>query len=105
MTTEHPITLPSELFEEWLRLPVSTKQLLEIAVQWGADMELEACIKWIQGRDWTWTSAQLRATRRPKPQTLNSIALEMLATIEKMDVVIPEITDTIRRAIEALPND
>jgi hypothetical protein len=44
----------------------------------------------------------MRETRRPKPQTLNSIALQMLGTIEKMDVVIPEITDTIRRALEAL---
>ncbi len=45
----------------------------------------------------------LKKAMRPKPQTLNSIALEMLGTIEKMDVVIPEITDTIRRALEALP--
>jgi hypothetical protein len=31
--------------------------------------------------------------------------MQMLGTIEKMNVVIPEITDTIRRALEALPND
>ena len=48
---------------------------------------------------------KLEAARRPEPQTLNSIALEMLSTIEKMDVVIPEITDTIRKALEQLPNE
>jgi hypothetical protein len=71
------------------------------AAQWGADQELEACCEWTQG--YAECGDSLRAARRPKPQTLNSIALEMLGTIEKMDVVISEITDTIRRALEALP--
>jgi hypothetical protein len=75
------------------------------AAQWGADQELEACRKFIS-EDYSCSAAEkLMAARRPKPQPLNSIALEMLDTIEKMDVVIPEITDTIRRALEALPND
>ena len=46
---------------------------------------------------------KIRAARRPDAQTLNSLALEMLGTVERMGVVIPEITDTIRRALEALP--
>jgi hypothetical protein len=75
--------------------------IAEQAAQWGADQELEACCEWLENQP-QWME-DLRAARRPKPQTLNSIALEMLGTIEKMDVVIPEITDTIRRALEALP--
>jgi len=35
---------------------------------------------------------------------LNSIALQMLGTIERDAHYIPEITDTIRRALEQLPD-
>ena len=51
--------------------------LLE-AAQWGADQELEYWVDWISEHDWTWTSAQLRATRRPKPPSLKEQALEAL---------------------------
>jgi hypothetical protein len=44
----------------------------------------------------------LRAARRPKPQTLNSIALQMLGTIARDGHYIPEITDIIRQALEQL---
>jgi hypothetical protein len=44
----------------------------------------------------------LRAARRPKPPTLNSIALQMLGTVERDAHYLPEITDTIRKALEAL---
>jgi len=49
------------------------------------------------------SGSRLRAARRPKPPTLNSIALQMLGTIERDAHYLPEITDTIRRALEALP--
>jgi hypothetical protein len=108
---EHNITPPPELVQQWeadwhcsgntngngFTYFVATR-----AAQWGADIELEACCEWLQ-HDYPNIGANaLRAARRPKPQTLNSIALEMLGTIERMDVVIPEITDTIRRALEQL---
>ena len=48
------------------------------AAQWGADQELEACCEWLKGRDWTWTTAQLRAARRPKPPSLKEQALDVL---------------------------
>jgi hypothetical protein len=102
MTTEHPIALPSELFEEWIRLPVSTKQLLETAVQWGADMELEACCEWLDYNCPSVGAHHLRSDRRPNPPSLKQQALEELRTIEMTDLVI---TDTIRRALEALPDD
>jgi hypothetical protein len=103
--TNHPITTPPELLDEWLNLPLSTKEILVLAAQWGADQELEACCEWLHWQNLATHSElipSLRAARRPKPPSLNSIALEMLGTIEKMDVVIPEITDTIRRALEQL---
>jgi hypothetical protein len=53
--------------------------------------------------DWGLEESDLRAARRPKPPSLNSIALQMLGTIERDAHYLPEITDTIRRALEALP--
>jgi hypothetical protein len=114
--TDHNITPPPDLVQQWLaeiwhegtpvRVALSDEHIAARAAQWGADQELEACCKWLlceAGDAVTeFIPGDLRAARRPKPQTLNSIALEMLGTIEKMDVVIPEITDTIRRALEQL---
>jgi hypothetical protein len=76
-------------------------------IQWGADQELEACVKWVSEYcpyfgDYPLPEDKLRTARRPKPQTLNSVALQMLGTIERDAHYIPEITDTIRRALEAL---
>jgi hypothetical protein len=119
MTEQHPITPPPKLVEKWIKsaryrefmpYPEGYEQyeqrLTTIAARWGADQELEACCEWFV-RDWTdiETADKLRAARRPKPQTLNSIALQMLGTIERDAHYLPEITDTIRRALEALPND
>ncbi len=120
----NPITPPPELVQQWLReflvgtvsgeLDASERVLIAVA-QWGwdqrepeiqsaADQELEACCEWLSGSGVV-VASQLRAARRPKPQTLNSIALQMLGTIEREAYYLPEITDTIRRAIEALPDD
>jgi hypothetical protein len=71
------------------------------AFQAGADQELDACCEWLNLCP-PWPD-NLRAARRPQPQTLNSIALQMLGTIERDAHYLPEITDTIRRALEALP--
>jgi hypothetical protein len=37
---------------------------------------------------------------RPQSTELTQIALKMLGTIENMELIIPEITDTIRKALE-----
>jgi hypothetical protein len=108
MTTEHPITLSSELFEEWVSQTGSTKQLVETALQCGADMELEACCDWLGGGGYAGMGSALRAARRPKPPSLKEQALAVLpkrlgsgfmATINDKEL------DILRRAIEALPND
>jgi hypothetical protein len=79
--------------------------MAEQAAQWGADQELEACYYWIENYHGTDAADSLQHARRPRPPTLNSIALQMLGTIERDAHYLPEITDTIRRALEALPND
>ncbi len=108
---EHPITPPPELVRQWIDTDEGgqsvASHIATCAAQWGSDQELEACCEWLRTESKTalWQTEALRAARRPKPQTLNSIALQMLGTIERDAHYLPEITDTIRRALEALPND
>ena len=114
MTQEHPITPPPELVKQWLGTYFGATVTGEVsdvelalatqAARWGADQELEACVEWLGreiGSGWG-LGAQLHAARRPKPPSLNSIALQMLGTIERDAHYLPEITDTIRRALEQL---
>ena len=123
--TDHPIIPPRELVQEWIAeiwhegTPVQVAQsdlhLANRAAQWGADQELEACRMEIidgaglavidEASDRVELADDLRNARRPKPQVLTSIALQMLDTIERDAHYLPEITDTIRRALEALPDD
>jgi hypothetical protein len=82
-----------------------------LAAQWGADQELEAVEIEIIMQGWFANSAnsehfraQLRAARRPKPPTLKEQALAALEQVEA-DFNTGSFGDTIRRALEALPND
>jgi hypothetical protein len=111
---QHPITPPPELVEQWYdaidNQSTSWKQQLATrAAQWGADQELGACCEWLKDfpRYFIGIEEQLRAARRPKPPSLKEQALEQLGCIQidlnKFGMGIS--TDTIRRALEALPND
>ena len=110
MTDQHPITPSPELVQQWClhsnkheTADQFWRHIATQAAQWGADQELEACCEWLKNAvaSPAWVK-ELRAARRPKPPSLNSIALQMLGTIERDAHYIPEITDTIRRALEAL---
>jgi hypothetical protein len=120
--TDHTITPPPELVQQWahewntlgIRHPDATNTASYVATrasQWGADMELAACCRQLTDPKWydeiknlrgPFRAAELRAARRPKPPSLNSIALQMLGTIERDAHYLPEITDTIRRALNQL---
>ena len=108
----NPITPPPELVEQWFDASVLEGAITydefnfaNLAAQWGADQELEACCEWFIC-DWTdiETADKLRAARRPKPPSLKEQALEQLGCIQtdlnKFGMGIS--TDTIRRALEAL---
>jgi hypothetical protein len=121
--TDHPITPPPELVEQWVSLAYTVTErgseilaeVATLAARWGADQELKECVKWTRSKVTTFSadahleaqrhSDELRAARRPqpKPPSLNEVALQMLGTIERDAHYLPEITDTIRRALEALP--
>jgi hypothetical protein len=113
MTNQHPITPPAELVQQWdmeghhQDYCTVTEYVTAKTAQWGADQELEACCEWIKGRDWTWTTAQLRTARRPKPPSLKEQALLQLDTLNADLAMHGRGCDLsqIRRALEQLPND
>ena len=110
MTNQHPITPPLELVgqwsETWIDAKVKHDGLIDLiatqAAKWGADQELEACVELLS--DLGGDGAMVRLYRRPKPPSLKEQALEALKVIE-CEYVIGVSTETIRRALEALPND
>ena len=109
MTDQHPITPPPELVKEWIReADHNGPMFAQVAVrgaQWGADQELEACCEWTQG--YAECGDSLRLARRPNPPSLRKQACDALDTYVYGD---PNQDDkvrtynTIRRALEALPN-
>ena len=83
------------------------------AARWGADQELEACCEWLfkdpathylVGREVRYLDFELRASRRPKPPSLKEQALDALREAESSGCLyVNGRSDTIRRALEALP--
>jgi hypothetical protein len=132
MTNQHPITPPLELIREWCahsnehetydqfwchiatqaarwgadqQLKLDAEQIAQ-AYQAGADQELEACCKWLEQNGEQWKLPyELRAARRPQPPSLKEQALEVLNLTQKGWGLAQVDLDTIRRALEALPND
>lgn len=121
---QHPITSPDQLVQQWINnahinqpnmgaicLEVATKAIqwsweqrgeaTEAELQQRADQELEACCEWISGQDWTWTTAQLRDARRPKPPSKAESALNALEHILRHSQT-DHGASTIRLALEHL---
>ncbi len=103
----HPAIPPSDLLksweDKWFNEEEHADVLLIQAFQAGADEELEACCEWVKGRDWTWTPADLRAARRPKAPSLKQQAVDALHGIIDDPNTFSRHIETIRRALEALP--
>jgi len=105
--TDHPITPPPELVQQWakdrallgddtpLHIYIATR-----AAQWSADQELEACCEWLQHDYLNIGASALRAARRPKPPSLKEQALETLKYPK--DFWSEAEVDTIRLALEQL---
>ena len=112
--TDRPITPPPELVEDWIELakprpqrPPNPGEFATSAARWGADQELEACCEWV---DWKWSGIkirELRASRRLKPPSLKEQALQALAEADAglTELEWPQCSDTIRRALEQLPDN
>ena len=120
MTQEHSITPPPELVQQWAtQSPIQANDenwyyeyhIATQAARWGADQELEACKQVILKQQWFAAPGfrldQLHNARRPKPPSLKEEALAALSRI-KSEALCPKIiadAGTIRRALEALPDD
>jgi hypothetical protein len=111
----NPVTPPPELVGQWqdespeTQIADHVQYLATRAAQWGADQELGACCEWMRGSQTPFMPDQavvfLRAARRPKPPSLKEQALHELADVYDRDKIDDSTYDTIRRALEALPND
>ena len=108
--TNHPITPPPELVEDWIELakplpqrPPNPGELATLAARWGADRELEACCEWLDGGfgDVGNFPATLRAARRPKPLSLKEEALKALDDISIASFE-QDAANIIRQALEQL---
>ena len=98
----HLITPPPDLVKLWVDLleSRSDKDVFSLAVQWGADQELEACCQWLDFNHSASAARNIRTARRPKPPSLKEQALETLKYPK--DLWSENEVDTIRRALEQL---
>lgn len=113
MMTNHPITPPPELVQQWIKGwdhtdgSTNTEHVAAQAAQWGADQELEACCEWLGQKVLLQHQSDvvpaLRDARRPKPLSLKEQALETLKYPK--DFWSEAEVDTIRLALEALSDD
>lgn len=107
---QHTFTPPPELVQQWCNKGFGQDgTLLEYvatrAAQWGADQELQHCAGWV-GRFTHSRSSDLIDARRPKPPSLKQQALNALQRyISGETVLIDASIDTIRLALEQLPNE
>ena len=128
----NPITPPPELLQEWCQQERNCnsgldalKDLATQAARWGADQqlkldadqiaqayqaganqELDACLLCLQNSGYEKIAQCLHDDRRPEPPSLKEEALEALEEIGQVgSALVRSRSDTIRRALEALPND
>ena len=106
--TDH-LTPPPELVGQWqdespeTQIADHIQYLATRAAQWGADQELKACCAWLPKMP-PWSANDLRKHRRPKPPSLKEQALLALSKLPP-NSDCGAAHETIRRALEALPND
>jgi hypothetical protein len=116
--TDHPITPPPELVQQWMAELYGTPivpgeactDLAARAAQWGADQELIACGNYLkQCAAWEEEDViEFYNYRRPKPPSLKEQALQALAEAIKMaddtppEGICSDQANIIRRALEAL---
>ena len=117
MSNQHPIVPSPEQVDQWfddaVRLNSTPKYYIaRQSALWSADQELEACVEWLGDAPVVWNNNKaihpgsfLRTARRPKPPSLKEQALEVLNITQKGYGLAQVDLDTIRQALEALPDD
>jgi hypothetical protein len=106
MTDKHPITPPPELVDKWVNQSPHIDPegyIATRAAQWGADQEHEASCEWLSANSYRAVDIGLfRHARRPRP-SLKQQALNVYNRI--YDCNQHQDFETIRRALEQLPDD
>ena len=128
----HPITPPPELVQQWINnahisqpnMGAICREVATKAIQWSWDQrgaateaelqqardeELNECCEWLDFYSSAGDARDLRLARRPKPPSLKEQALGAMGRFTvnahtNADEMNRDF-DTIRRALEALPND
>ena len=101
---QHSIKPTPELVE--MLQDLDNLDAIELAYQAGANWELEACVKWIEDCGYHPSlSKDLRAARRPSLKKQACDALDTYIYGEPDPKDKERTYNTIRRALEALPND
>jgi hypothetical protein len=113
--TDPKLTPPPELVAQWTEKAEHWEGSYEIdiatqAAQWGADQQLAEDAKWLDHNALnepylriTPMGESLKEAMRPKPPSLKEEALEVLGNVQKGWGLAEVDLDTIRRALEALP--
>ena len=105
MMKTNPITPPPEVVDRLFMIEGSEEDRIIAAYRAGADQELEAMLAELKALHLPdGYAAKLRAARRPKPPSLKEQALKALTAIEGDFNTVGDRADTIRRAIEQLPD-
>jgi hypothetical protein len=110
MINQHPITPPLKLVHQWADMLSSRSDhaVFSLAAQWGSDQELETCLLCLRNSGYEKIAQCLHDDRRPKPPSLKEqalTALHAIATGANDTREQHQDFDTIRKALEALPND
>jgi len=113
MTDQFPSIVPSaELRCQWQSespfrvISVEREDyMIDRAAQWGSDQELEATLKEVSYYGCTAIADLVRAERRPKTPSMKEQALAKLVALEIDEPGYEGTYDTIRRALEALPDN
>jgi hypothetical protein len=112
VSNHSPITPPTELVQQWENRIFDEQENVDVllieAYKAGADQELEACCEWLREFHQSKRpggTENLRRSRRPKPPSLKAQALTALRQVGNCEEIDNVTFDTIRKALEALPND
>ena len=111
MNNQHLIDITPELVRQWLSdfygTPVAPEQVfIEIATQaarWAANIELGSCVYWLSDKIDEPIISDLCDFRRPKPPSLKEQALALVNS--NKPYLDDTAMDTIRAALEALPDE
>jgi chromosome segregation and condensation protein ScpB len=77
--------------------------MIDRASQWAADQQLTECLRY--AGDNGLSLSRMREALRPKPPSLKQEALKMLDFMESEAPYDKPMIDTIRHALELLPDD